>query len=468
MTTSTRVMIGPPGCGKTTKLIDIVELELERCQPNKIAFLSFTKKSVDEAIVRVCDRFRFNKSDLHYFRTIHSLAFMLMGLKRDQVMQNKDYKKIGDHLGLKFNVSRNFDDISPVSKNAGDQYLFIDGFSRARKIEPIKVWDFINHDGLNWWEFERYLHTVNEYKNSNDLVDFSDMLNCRYEPLDLDVCIIDEAQDLSTAQWDFIDHVFSKTKRIYIAGDDDQAIFEWSGADVSRFISRSKNAEVLSQSYRVPKEIHSFAMGITDKIEQRVRKEYLPKAENGSVNYWGDLDSIDMSSGTWLLLSRNGYLMSEMAAATKKGGYRYTLKNMDSVNRNDVKAIKLWGRHLKGLILSPIEEKLLYEYTSDLNKNTIWHEAFDNLDLETKEYYISLLRSGDSLMEEPRIAISTIHGSKGGEADNVVLLTDMAYSTWDATIMNTDAENRVWYVGATRAKQSLNIVMPRGRYFYQL
>ena len=87
---------------------------------------------------------------------------------------------------------------------------------------------------------------------------------------------------------------------------------------------------------------------------------------------------------------------------------------------------------------------------------------------EEREFYVSMLRRGESLTNEPRIKISTIHGSKGGEADNVVLLTDMAYNTWEATNLNQDSEYRVWYVGVTRAKQNLNIIMPRGRYHFEL
>jgi DNA helicase-2/ATP-dependent DNA helicase PcrA len=70
------------------------------------------------------------------------------------------------------------------------------------------------------------------------------------------------------------------------------------------------------------------------------------------------------------------------------------------------------------------------------------------------------------LSGESRIHISTIHGSKGGEADNVLLLTDISPKTHTSYQENQDDESRVFYVAATRAKQNLHIVMPRtGRYF---
>ena len=34
-------------------------------------------------------------------------------------------------------------------------------------------------------------------------------------------------------------------------------------------------------------------------------------------------------------------------------------------------------------------------------------------------------RNGELLKQEPRIKLSTIHGMKGGECDNVVLLSDL-------------------------------------------
>ena len=38
----------------------------------------------------------------------------------------------------------------------------------------------------------------------------------------------------------------------------------------------------------------------------------------------------------------------------------------------------------------------------------------------------SLLKKKEDLKKPPRIAVSAIHGAKGGEADNVMLLTDIS------------------------------------------
>jgi len=46
-------------------------------------------------------------------------------------------------------------------------------------------------------------------------------------------------------QWKLFDVLKTKTKDIYLAGDDDQAIYAWAGADVKRFIDEPAKERVL-------------------------------------------------------------------------------------------------------------------------------------------------------------------------------------------------------------------------------
>ena len=70
-------IFGPPGTGKTTTLLNLVDKELEQGTPSsEIAFLAFTRKAAREAKERACRRFGLDaKQDLPYFRTLHSFAF---------------------------------------------------------------------------------------------------------------------------------------------------------------------------------------------------------------------------------------------------------------------------------------------------------------------------------------------------------------------------------------------------------
>jgi superfamily I DNA/RNA helicase len=72
-----------------------------------------------------------------------------------------------------------------------------------------------------------------------------------------------------------------------------------------------------------------------------------------------------------------------------------------------------------------------------------------------------LLRRGTRLMDKPQIKLSTIHAAKGGEADHVLLLTDLSAKSAQEYQSNPDDINRLLYVGLTRTRKSLHLVRPQ-------
>ena len=52
------VVLGPPGTGKTTYLLNKVEDFFEKgTQPEKLGYLAFTKKAANEALARAMGKF---------------------------------------------------------------------------------------------------------------------------------------------------------------------------------------------------------------------------------------------------------------------------------------------------------------------------------------------------------------------------------------------------------------------------
>ena len=109
-------------------------------------------------------------------------------------------------------------------------------------------------------------------------------------------------------------------------------------------------------------------------------------------------------------------------------------------------------------------EKEDYKSKIDLNKE--WHEAFTAESPERIAYLQSMLINGEDLSKEPRIKVSTIHGAKGGEAPNVVLLLNQTSNTMKGAKKSQtrqDEEYRVWYVGVTRTGQKLYLIKCKNR-----
>lgn len=69
-------------------------------------------------------------------------------------------------------------------------------------------------------------------------------------------------------------------------------------------------------------------------------------------------------------------------------------------------------------------------------------------------------RGPDALESKPRVIVSTIHGAKGGQADVVILAPDLSRAGAEEWERGAASVRRLFYVGATRAREELVILEP--------
>ena len=269
------------------------------------------------------------------------------------------------------------------------------------------------------------------------------------------------------------DELKKKSKYVILAGDDDQAIYGWAGADVERFQKELGKERVLPNQYRVPKNIQVIANKILNRIpnERRIIKIWRPREETGNVypeSY--SLQEVPIQEGNWLILARTNYRLISLIPDLKSMGIYFEYKNKKSYSEKLYKIVINWTRYVKGEELNEAEIKDILEYTTyktieEIDKNLKWYELLQ-LDLDDSLYIRKMLERKEPLSGEARVKLSTIHTAKGGEADNVLLVLDMSKRTLESlqkSLEKQDEEHRVWYVGVTRAKQNLYFIAGKNK-----
>jgi superfamily I DNA/RNA helicase len=493
------IVLGPPGTGKTTTLLKLVEKHLKQgTPPDRIGYFAFTKRAAQEAIQRACSAFNIEKRDLPYFRTLHSLAFLQGGFKQSQIMKGKEYANISEWLKIGRFFNEGSTDQGPYKDfGYGDKFLEIINISRILRQPLQRVYkESIVPLKTNWNKVEYVNRGIRHWKDSFGLFDYTDMLETflkRDLAPKLDVVFIDEAQDLSPIQWEMVKKLEEKSKICYVAGDDDQAIFRYAGADVEYFVNLKGETTFLTQSFRIPISHHFLSAEVIKRVVGRRKKSFSPKQDSGKVYWHKHSEQVDVSQGEWLLLSRTTRGAQQIEEEIRKRGHLYTYNGSKSIDTNVIEAVRLWESLREGSSLNPTQVRLVYKH---MNINTEvaygyktmpkadeeryyslqelqqdygllhsrkWDEGLGKISDKDKVYIKACLRKGEKLTEKPRIRISTIHSSKGSQSENVLLLTETMrrpYSMWRKNTSFEEDEARVFYVGLTRSQKNLHLIHP--------
>lgn len=459
------------GSGKSTTIVHALTSIPE---DQSILFLAFNKSIVEELKIKVS-----MQSNVEVM-TLHSLgAKALMGTYNCKIQADK-YKA---HLneGLKFGkyapiADLEYEEIAEYKSNINKLIDLVrvnlcsstDQFSALAYKHGLDILDN---------ECEVAANVVRWGYKQTDFIDFTDMVyfpNMKKVKMpQYDWVFIDECQDLNAAQRElFLKCIKPETGRFVAVGDPRQAIYGFAGADVHSFNllkSIPNTSEFpLSVCYRCSSDIVNLAKTLVPQIEAR------DGAPHGEVNY--DASIKDVEDGD-MVICRNTAPLAKLCMNYIANGIKAYIKGKDigvnlinmikRTNRARIEdTFKVFSKELskiekrvsEGIKCSPAEARQSSQFTSyedKVNAIMVLSEG-----LTTTKQVMDRIESIFSENNKQGICLSTIHKSKGLEANSVfILCPDKLYNKMAMKIdWMAEQETNLVYVAYTRAKHYLGFI----------
>ncbi|PSQ26629.1 ATP-dependent DNA helicase Rep [Halobacteriales archaeon QS_9_68_17] len=310
-------LFGGPGSGKTTALLDRVEgiLEDEGVEMRDVLVVSYTRAAAAEVRERLAERLDENPRSLKgNVCTMHAKAYELLDLSRSDVVGESAKEEFCEGYGIEFE-----------DEHGGAGRRTARSTTIGNKIIATSQWlQRTNREVADWydvpfqWDDEtvrlppeiddraqegnKYTPTWpsdddridvpeairgwRNYKGENDLVGFADMLE-RVQQRSLqptvDYLIIDEFQDITKLQYEVYEEWKPHLEKVLIAGDDDQVVYAWQGADPRLLLEEGGEDVILDTSYRLPSRILHTVQQEIGHIDERQEKNLSPRTEGGVV-----------------------------------------------------------------------------------------------------------------------------------------------------------------------------------------
>lgn len=495
---------GPPGTGKTSTLISTLENALKNgVAPHEIAFLSHTKAASEEMKDRVMAQLGIDRRHLVWFRTIHSACLRMIG-GAGNVLGRKEYEEFSQETGFELTGNLGLDALEEDAKtnNEWDWPLHWQAVAKHRKETIQETMDRFGADDPNMDEKSRnaFFKSYRDFKLKKGMIDFDDMLDIYMNdprPVPVKIFMVDEAQDLSKLQWDIVERMSAQCEKLYIAGDDDQSIYTFLGADEYGFLEHPADDEiVLSHSYRCAPSIGRFGMRVISNVRHRRQKEVSWNTERGEGDtellgqFWNEFDWHDLVADgrSVMVLCPHKVQVRSALRQIESQGFPASMGGRSINDTQLAKAIYIYHRMRQRKEFRPIDAAPLFKqlripmkavlergrqdanYTVPMSDIDIdWSKQVqEQFDPQHHKYqFIDKCREIvtqhgiEALATKPQIDVSTIHAAKGREADTVIIQGDCFQKMYQAQVNNLPENYRLCYVAVTRARDRVIVLDKR-------
>ena len=536
---------GPPGTGKTTYLMKRYYDALDQYQAADIIVISHTRTAAGEIRKKIDDPANVAE---YYKETGKDLFSLIKETKKirestvstihkyckDQITKSKggDVFEITDYNILKikypiFNqhtLTKKFTFTEALFK--GHPFFKFIGFARDNGKELGTYYNTLSYEEkINEYKYSIHqLIEMNElykdYKTNphinegrRNVMDFQDMVekfcDLPKDPV-IKVLMIDEAQDSSVIQRRAEVKMSKNCELFYKAGDPDQSIFEFAGANPDSFHKEFAHPEVeLEIGYRCPRAINNWCREVIRDVweEYGYTRKWTPRTEGGKIvegkiydlmNLSQDpdlhilIDKLINTKETFIFTHRAGEPIDMLdfliklnlpikVLSDKIRSFSYpksdvtTQREYISFSQGESKSLAVAKKILKSMdteYLGPnysneeMEklEKGRYDIDYFIKNKYLWPIVKRTQDLQALNYkhdrktknYIRNIVNKNRDLDDFRIFVANIHTIKGMEFDNVVL--DLAIPREEPK----HTKKRLKFVAGSRARKTLWLIKSKG------
>ena len=492
------LLLAVPGSGKTSTMIARLGYMVlcKGISPENILVISYTNAAADELRRRMTSTFNLKDGSNIKIATINS--FCLEIINQYSLIKNKknpyNLKPRQSSLYEFFSKRKNIN----LTKSELIEYDTTIGYIKNMML-------FENEDELAQVDSDRIYKEYVNYCKENNYMDYDDQLIFAYKILlsakDIRNTLenkyryisVDEAQDNSKLQHEIIRLIAEKNNNIFMVGDEDQSIFGFRGAyprALLKFRNTYKNTFNLQikRNFRSTANIIETANRFIEVNTDRETKKMVPVKEAGnqviirkvasrSEQFQDLVSRIKNSTNQIAILARlNDSLIPLINLLVENNiPYRinkeYQLTFFNSKNyTNLMNRLNFMNQNTK-----PTDAIAEIAWSTDvINRNYLDNMYIISENYETINDFKNRLLVLQKEVEKSNtekditapIVLSTIHSSKGMEFNEVYLidvydgifpLSNSKSNYYSTEHEMEQEERRLFYVGLTRAINSLNI-----------
>ena len=377
--------------------------------------------------------------------------------------------------------------------------------------------DILKRAKLGDTEIDDDIKYLDSVRNDPEALRKKKAMRGRHGFIDTKVLFVDEFQDVTALQHAWYQCQKLVCDEVYVAGDDDQTIYGFSGANAEFLLHEEGSTTILSDTYRVPRDIWKACQKCIGQVEEREQKNVEPVSKDGSFETLYSPNKVQIASVIEQTLDTTDEEIMILFRTNNQVNAISRVLNQLGIPYNNMSTFVTWTNHLekmshalgklnRGGKITPDELKMMLDNAVSSkvtgnkkeHKETIFgqtgvEEVSDMfrlrgqssfvrwyvnnaLNKETNDNYnyFKLVALENNVLKEntnydpSRINIGTIHSSKGKEAGTVIVGTDTSKGVMESqkdecidpstSTEISDDERRVMYVGMSRSSRRLVLI----------